>query len=42
MACLTLQYFFLIQFNVPLKIIALIETSESIGGVKREYPGKTT
>ena len=28
--------FFLIQFNVPFKIISLIETSQSIGGAKRE------
>ena len=35
-------FFFLIQFNVPFKIISLIETSQSIVGVKREYPGKTT
>ena len=35
-------FFFLIQFNVPFKIISLIETSQSIGGAKREYPGKTT
>ena len=34
--------FFFIQFNVPFKIISLIETSQSIGGAKREYPGKTT
>ena len=34
--------FFLIQFNVPFKIISLIETSQSIGKTKREYPGKTT
>ena len=33
-------YIFLIQFNVPFKIISLIETSQSIGGAKREYPGK--
>ena len=33
--------FFFIQFNVPFKIISLIETSQSIGGAKREYPGKT-
>ena len=33
---------FFIQFNVSFKIISLIETSQSIGGVKREYPGKTT
>ena len=32
--------FFLIQFNVPFKIISLIETTQSIGGAKREYPGK--
>ena len=31
-----------IQFNVPFKIISLIETSQSIGGAKQEYPGKTT
>ena len=37
-----LDFFFLIQFNVPFKIISLIETSQSIGGAKREYPGKTT
>ena len=34
--------FFLIQFKVPFKIISLIETSQSVGGAKREYPGKTT
>ena len=34
--------FFLIEFNVPFKIISLIETSQSIGGAKLEYPGKTT
>ena len=34
--------FFFIQFNVPFKIISLIETSLSIGGAKHEYPGKTT
>ena len=34
--------FFWIQFHVPFKIISLIETSQSIGGAKREYPGKTT
>ena len=34
--------FFLIQFNVHFKIISLIETCQSIGGAKREYPGKTT
>ena len=37
-----LFFFFLIQFNVPFKIISLIETSQSIGGAKQEYPGKTT
>ena len=31
--------FFLIQFNVPFKIISLIETSHSVGGAEREYPG---
>ena len=30
------------QFNVPFKIILLIETSQSIGGAKQEYPGETT
>ena len=39
---LLLLFFFLIQFNVPFKIISLIETSQSIGGAKQEYPGKTT
>ena len=34
--------FFFIQFTVPFKIISLIEVSQSIGGVKRKYPGKTT
>ena len=33
---------FFIQFNIPFKIISLIETSQSVGGAKREYPGKTT
>ena len=37
-----LKTFFFIQFNVPFEIISLIETSQSIGGAKREYPGKTT
>ena len=37
-----LFFFFFVQFNVPSKIISLIETSQSIGGAKREYPGKTT
>ena len=36
------QSFVFIQFNVPLKIISLIETSQSIDRAKREYPGKTT
>ena len=39
---LSLFFFFFIQFNVPFKIISLIETSQSIGGAKQEYPGKTT
>ena len=33
---------FFIQFNVPFNIISIIETSQSIGGAKREHPGKTT
>ena len=33
---------FFIQFNVPFKISSLIETSQWVGGAKREYPGKTT
>ena len=37
-----LLFFFLIQFYAPFKIISLIETSQLIGGAKREYPGKTT
>ena len=37
-----LQRYCFIQFNVPFKIISLIEKSQSIGGAKREYPGKTT
>ena len=41
-ACMPVSFFFLVQFNVPFKIISLIETSQSIGGAKREYPGKTT
>ena len=36
------QIIFFIQFNVPIKVISLIETSQLIGGAKREYPGKTT
>ena len=32
---------FFIQFNVPFKIISLIETSQWIGGAKRDNPGKT-
>ena len=39
---LKLSIFFIIQFNVPFKIISFIETSQSIGGAKQEYPGKTT
>ena len=35
-------FFFLIQFNVPFKIISLIETSQWVGGAKQEYPGKAT
>ena len=47
MACKKMEqlnffYFFFIQFNVPFNIISLIETSQSICGAKREYPGKTT
>ena len=34
--------FFFIQFNVPFKTISRIETSQSVGWAKREYPGKTT
>ena len=34
--------FVFIQFTVPFKVISLIEVSQSIGGVKRKYPGKTT
>ena len=34
--------FFLIQFNVPFKIISLIETSQWVGGEKPGYPRKTT
>ena len=33
-------FFFFIQFNVPFKIISLIETSQSIGGRNRRTPGK--
>ena len=36
----TRHTFFLIQFNVPFKIISLIETSQCVGGAKREYPRK--
>ena len=32
--------FFLIQFNVPFKIISLIETSQSIGGRNWSTPEK--
>ena len=41
LACNDKKAFFF-QFNVPFKIISLIETSHAIGGAKREYPGKTT
>ena len=34
-------FIIIIQLNVPFKI-SLIETSQSKGGAKREYPGKTT
>ena len=33
-------FFFWIQFNVPFKIISLIETSQSIGGRNGSTPGK--
>ena len=33
-------FFFFIQFNVPFKIISLIETSQSIGGRNGRTPGK--
>ena len=33
-------FFFLIQFNVPFKIISLIETSQSIGGRNGRTQGK--
>ena len=33
------NFCFCFQFNVPFKIISLIETSQSIGWAKREYPG---
>ena len=33
-------FFFLIQFNVPFKIISLIETSQSVGGRNGRTPGK--
>ena len=33
-------FFFLIQFNVPFKIISLIEMSQSIGGRNGSTPGK--
>ena len=31
---------FFIQLYVPFKIISLIESSQWVGGAKREYPGK--
>ena len=42
MFIILLYSFFFIQFNFPFKIISLIETSQSVGGAKREYAGKTT
>ena len=36
--CIKLVFFF-IQFNVPFKIISLIESSQSIDGAKRDTPG---
>ena len=33
-------FFYFIQFNVPFKIISLIETSQSIGGRNGRIPGK--
>ena len=36
----TFFFFFLIQFNVPFKIISLIETSQPIGGRNGRTPGK--
>ena len=33
-------FLFLIQFNVPFKIMLLIETSQSIGGRNGRTPGK--
>ena len=33
-------FFFFIQFNVPFKIISLIETSQSIGGRNGSTPEK--
>ena len=33
-------FFFLIQFNVPFKIISAHEMGQSIGGRKRENPEK--
>ena len=36
---IVIRNFFFIQFNVPFKIISLKETSLSVGGAKREYPG---
>ena len=41
-AVVTNVFFFLTQCYVPFKIISLIETSQSVGKAKREYPGKTT
>ena len=40
LVCLFFFVFFFIQFNVPFKIISLIETSQSIGGRNGRTPGK--
>ena len=37
----TFLFFFFIQFNVPFKIISLIETSQSVGGAKLGKPPDT-
>ena len=43
-SCVIFYIFFIIiiiiQFNVPFKIISLIETSQSIGGANGSTPGK--
>ena len=38
--CCFFLFFFFIQFNLPFKIISLIETSQSIGGRNGSTPGK--